>query len=205
MYNPPAFREDDPAILARIMNSARLSLLVSNGEGGVPVVTHLPLLFEADRVIGHVARANPHWRGLSRAIAVFQGVEAYVSPSAYASKAEHHRVVPTWNYEAVHAEGPVEIVEDGPRLHGIVTQLTAHHESRRAQPWAVEDAPADFVAAQLKGIVGVVLTVERLVGKRKLSQNRQAADFHGAVGELASREDARDRAVAEAMRALPPR
>jgi len=107
MYNPPAFREDDPAILAGIMDRARLSLLVSNGADGMPVVTHLPLLYRDGQVIGHVARANPHWRGLSRGIAVFQGVEGYVTPSSYPSKAEHHRVVPTWNYEAVHAHGAI--------------------------------------------------------------------------------------------------
>lgn len=200
MYNPPAFREDDPAILAEIMDRARLSLLVSNGADGMPVITHLPLLYRDGQVIGHLARANPHWRGLSRGIAVFQGVEGYVTPSSYPSKAEHHRVVPTWNYEAVHAHGPIEIIEDAARLHGIVSVLTAHHEGRRAQPWAVTDAPDDFVAGQLKGIVGVVLTVERLIGKRKLSQNRNAADAQGAAAALAASPDARDQAVAEAMR-----
>jgi transcriptional regulator len=200
VYNPPAFREDDPAILAEIMARSRLSLLVSNGADGVPIITHLPLLFVDRQVIGHVARANPHWRGLARGIAVFQGVEGYVTPSSYPSKAEHHRVVPTWNYEAVHAHGPIEIIEDAARLHGIVSVLTAHHEGQRAQPWAVTDAPDDFVASQLKGIVGVVLTVERLIGKRKLSQNRNAADAHGAAAALAASEDARDQAVAAAMR-----
>ena len=200
MYNPPAFREDDPALLAEIMARSRLSLLVSNGADGMPVITHLPLLFSEGQVIGHLARANPHWRGLTRGVAVFQGVEGYVTPSSYPSKAEHHRVVPTWNYEAVHAHGPIEIIEDAARLHGIVSVLTAHHEGRRAQPWAVTDAPDDFVASQLKGIVGVVLTVERLIGKRKLSQNRNTADAHGAAATLAASEDARDQAVAAAMR-----
>lgn len=200
MYNPPAFREDDPAILAGIIDRARLSLLVSNGADGTPVITHLPLLHRDGQVIGHVARANPHWRGLTRGIAVFQGVEGYVTPSSYPSKAEHHRVVPTWNYEAVHAHGPIEIIEDPARLHGIVSALTAHHEGRRAQPWAVSDAPDDFVASQLKGIMGVVLTVETLIGKRKLSQNRDAADAHGAAATLASSTDPRDQAVAAAMR-----
>lgn len=200
MYNPPAFREDDPALLAEIMARSRLSLLVSNGADGMPVITHLPLLFSEGQVIGHLARANPHWRGLTRGVAVFQGVEGYVTPSSYPSKAEHHRVVPTWNYEAVHAHGPIEIIEDAARLHGIVSVLTAHHEGRRAQPWAVTDAPDDFVASQLKGIVGVVLTVERLIGKRKLSQNRNTADAHGAAAALAASEDARDQAVAAAMR-----
>ncbi len=200
MYNPPAFREDDPEVLQRIMAAARLSLLVSNGADGMPVITHLPLQYASGVVIGHVARANPHWQGLQRGVAVFQGVEAYVSPSSYPSKAEHHRVVPTWNYEAVHAHGPIEVVQDAGRLREIVAGLTDAHEAKRAQPWSMDDAPAEFIAGQLKGIVGVVLRVERLIGKRKLSQNRNAADAGGAATDLAGREDARDRAVAEAMR-----
>jgi transcriptional regulator len=204
MYTPPAFREDDPAILASIMAAARLSLLVSNGADGLPMITHLPLQYRGGpggaMVIGHIARANPHWHGLERGVAVFQGVEGYVSPSSYPSKAEHHRVVPTWNYEAVHAHGTIEVVQDAGRLREIVAGLTDAHEAKRAQPWSVDDAPAEFVAGQLKGIVGVVLRVERLIGKRKLSQNRSAADAGGAADDLAARADARDRAVAAAMR-----
>ncbi len=199
MYTPPAFREDDPAILAAIMAAARLSLLVSNGADGVPLITHLPLQFRAGVVIGHMARANPHWRGLERGVAVFQGVEGYVSPSSYHSKAETHQVVPTWNYEAVHAHGAIEVVEDAGRLHEIVSGLTRAHEETREDPWAVTDAPEKFIAGQLKGIVGVVLRVERLIGKRKLSQNRNAADAGGAAAALAASPDARDQAVAAAM------
>ena len=199
MYTPPAFREDDPDILAAIMAAARLSLLVSNGADGAPLITHLPLQYFPGVVVGHMARANPHWRGLERGVAVFQGVEGYVSPSSYPSKAEHHRVVPTWNYEAVHAHGAIEVVQDAGRLREIVGGLTDAHEKGRARPWSVDDAPAEFVAGQLKGIVGVVLTVERMIGKRKLSQNRSAADAAGAAGDLAARGDARDRAVAAAM------
>ena len=199
MYTPPAFREDDPEILAAIMAAARLSLLVSNGADGVPLITHLPLQFRAGVVIGHMARANPHWHGLERGVAVFQGVEGYVSPSSYPTKAETHQVVPTWNYEAVHAHGAIEVVEDAGRLHEIVSGLTHAHEESRADPWAVTDAPEKFIAGQLKGIVGVVLRVERLIGKRKLSQNRNAADAGGAAAALAASPDARDRAVAAAM------
>lgn len=187
-------------VLAGIMAAARLSLLVSNGADGMPVITHLPLQYRAGVVIGHIARANPHWHGLERGVAVFQGVEGYVSPSSYPSKAEHHRVVPTWNYAAVHAHGPIEVVQDAGRLREIVAGLTDAHEAGRARPWSVDDAPAEFIAGQLKGIVGVVLRVERLIGKRKLSQNRSAADAGGAADDLAGREDARDRAVAAAMR-----
>jgi transcriptional regulator len=207
MYNPPAFREDRPEILHALIRQARLALLVSNGSGGVPDVTHLPLTLDAagGTLIGHVARANPHWRALreaGRAIAVFREAEAYVSPNWYPSKAEHRKVVPTWNYETVHAEGPVETIEDTDRLHAIVSQLTAEKEAAQPRPWAVADAPAEFVAGQLRGIVGLVLRIERLTGKRKLSQNRVAQDRDGAMAGLAASEDPRDQATAAAMRAV---
>ena len=205
MYNPAAFREDRPEILHGLIRQARLALLVSNGAGGVPDVTHLPLTLdaEAEVLIGHAARANPHWQALreaGRAIAIFRGAEAYVSPNWYPAKAEHHRVVPTWNYEAVHAEGPVELIEDSARLHAIVSQLTAEKEAAQPRPWAVADAPEAFVAGQLKGIVGLVLRIETLTGKRKMSQNRAAADRDGAAAGLAASEDPRDRDAAAAIR-----
>ena len=209
LYQPPAFREERLDILHGLIRSARLAMLVSNGPDGVPDVTHLPLLLvEEDgaeaRIIGHVARGNQHWRRLAavgRAVAVFHGVEAYVSPNWYASKAEHGKVVPTWNYEAVHAEGPVEVVEDAERLRAFVSRLTEAREAAQPRPWSVEDAPAPFVAGQLRGIVGVSMRVERLVGKRKLSQNRAPADRDGAIAGLGASGDARDRDAASAMRA----
>ncbi|MFL1463847.1 FMN-binding negative transcriptional regulator [Roseococcus sp. DSY-14] len=182
LYNPPAFREERLEALLPLMQAPRLALLACHGPGGVPALSHLPLLTDGRRVVGHLARANPQvaaLRAAGRAIAVWTGAEGYVSPSAYASKREHGKVVPTWNYEAVHAEGPVELVEDAARLREIVAGLTDHHEAGRPEPWAVEDAPEAFVQAQLKGIVGVVLTVEALSGKRKLSQNRPEADQAG--------------------------
>ena len=209
LYQPPAFREERPEVLRGLIRSARLAMLVSNGPDGVPDVTHLPLLLVeedgAEALIGHVARGNPHWRRLAdagRAVAVFQGVEAYVSPNWYPSKAEHHKVVPTWNYEAVHAEGPVEIVEDAERLHDFVARLTAAREAAQPRPWSVADAPAAFVAGQLRGIVGFSLRVERLVGKRKLSQNRAPADRDGAITGLEASGDARDQDAASAMRTV---
>lgn len=203
MYTPPAFREDRPEILHRIMRQPRLALLMCNGTDGVPAASHLPLMLAAERgiIIGHLARANPHWQALraaGRAIAVFAGPEGYISPSSYPSKAEHGRVVPTWNYEAVHAEGPVEIVEDAARLHEIVSTLTDLHEAPRQNPWGVSDAPDAYIAGQLKGIVGMVLRIEKLTGKRKLSQNRGEADRAGAVAGLG--ED--QAALANAMRAV---
>lgn len=209
MYNPPAFREDRPEVLGEIIRAARLALLVSAAaDGGVPDATHLPMTLVPDEgphgtLYGHVAKANPHWRGLAAAgaaRAIFTGPEAYVSPSLYPSKQEHGRAVPTWNYVAVHAIGPVEIVEDAERLHGIVSRLTDRHEASRSDRWAVTDAPDDFVASQLKGIVGVVLRIDTLIGKRKLSQNRAEPDREGVIAGLSASAEPADRAVAEVMR-----
>ncbi|NOG70667.1 FMN-binding negative transcriptional regulator [Roseicella sp. DB1501] len=210
MYNPPAFREDRPDILYGLIREARLALLVSNGATGVPDVTHLPMLLieEQGVLLGHLARANPHAAALreaGRALAIFRGAEAYVSPNWYPSKAEHHRVVPTWNYEAVHVEGTVEMIDEPARLHAIVSLLTERQEAAQPRPWSVEDAPAAFVAGQLKGILGVSLRIERLIGKRKLSQNRDAADRAGAEAGLASSADPRDRAMAAVMKGAAPR
>jgi len=208
LYQPAAFRVEDPVELHAAMASARLAILASNGPDGVPDITHLPLSLDRESgglgsLIGHVARANPHaarLRVAGRAVAVFQGVEAYVSPNWYASKAEHHRVVPTWNYEVIHAAGTVELVDDPAALHRIVDRLTRHHERTQARPWSVDDAPPAFVAGQLKAIVGIVLRIDHLIGKRKLSQNRALADREGAAAGLEASDDARDRAVATAMR-----
>ncbi len=207
LYQPTAFQEARPEILHPLIQAARLAMLVSNGPEGLPDITHLPLVLEPGQgpqgtLYGHVARANPHWHRLAeagRATAVFTGAEAYVSPNFYPSKAEHHRVVPTWNYEAVHAVGSIEIIEAPEELLNLVTRLTDHSERAQARPWQVREAPQDFIYAQLRGIVGLALRIERLAGKRKLSQNRGAADREGAIAGLAGSEDARDRAAAAAM------
>ncbi|HEY8614295.1 MAG TPA: FMN-binding negative transcriptional regulator [Roseomonas sp.] len=202
MYTPPAFRENDPAALRRLIAASRLALLTTNGPDGIPLVTPLPLVLDGDHLIGHLARANPHAKALSatpRALAVFLGPEAYVSPGFYASKAEHGRVVPTWNYEAVTVEGALETFDDPARLHDAVSRLTNRHEAGRAEPWSVTDAPPEFIAAQLRGIIGLRLSVERIIGKRKLSQNRSEEDRSGVRQGLAASGDARDQALAEAM------
>lgn len=204
MYNPPHFAEADTAKLHDAIDAARLALLVSNGAEGVPDATHLPLLLDraGNRLIGHLAKANGHLarlRAAGRARAVFTGPEAYVSPSFYATKAEHGRVVPTWNYVAIHAEGPVELVENPDALRAIVTALTEKHEGTRDRPWAVSDAPEDFLRAHMKGIVGVVMRIERLTGKWKMSQNRSQADQDGVRAGLAASDDRRDQDAAAAM------
>ncbi len=190
MYTPPAFREENQAEIIGIMRAARLPILVTMGED--LFATHLPLMYRAEpaphgQLIGHVAKANPQWRNFDpahQAMAIFQAHDAYISPSWYATKQETGRVVPTWNYQAVHAYGRLEIIEDPQPLYGIVAALTERHEAGRDDPWQVTDAPADYVQAQLKGIVGIVMTIERLIGKQKLSQNRNAADCAGVVNGL---------------------
>jgi transcriptional regulator len=141
-------------------------------------------MFDGERLIGHIARANKQWKELDtsvEAMAIFSGVDGYVSPSYYATKRETGRVVPTWNYEAVHAYGRLEVIEDTDKILEIVTRLTNTYESRREHPWQVSDAPADYVGMQLKGIVGLVLHISRLVGSRKFSQNKTPADLEGVI------------------------
>jgi transcriptional regulator len=189
MYIPAAFAENDPAELRAIMRAASLPILISPTAAGL-IATHLPLSFEEpDRLIGHFARANPHWRSFTRgadSLAIFTAMDGYVSPSWYPSKAATGKVVPTWNYTAVHATGGLEIIEDPEALRGIVTSLTDRFEASRQKPWGLSDAPPDYIAAMLKGIVGVVLHITKLEGKAKLSQNKSRADQEGvAVGAAA--------------------
>jgi transcriptional regulator len=202
MYIPPAFREDDPATLRQIMQEARLATLVTATAEGL-VATPLPLVLDAEAgahgvLLGHVARANPQWKlpVIGEALIVFQGPDAYVTPSWYPAKREHGKVVPTWNYVAVHAYGRAEFFVDADRLLAVVERLTALHERPRAEPWAVSDAPADFIASQLKGIVGVSIAITRIEGKRKLSQNRDAADRDGVAAGLSASEREGDRVMA---------
>jgi transcriptional regulator len=203
MYVPPAFREDDLAALHGTMREARLANLVTATAEGL-IATPLPLFLAPEEgpygtLYGHLARANPQWKlpPTGDAMALFMGPDAYVSPSWYPSKREHGKVVPTWNYVAVHAHGPAESFEDPDRLLGVVTRLTDLHERSRAEPWAAADAPASSVRAQLKGIVGLRLPIARLEGKRKMSQNRSAADRAGVAAGLAASDRASERAAAE--------
>lgn len=203
MYVPPAFREDDLAALHGTMRDVPLANLVTATAEGL-VATPLPLFLAPEEgpygtLYGHLARANPQWKLPPRgdAMALFTGPDAYVSPSWYPSKREHGKVVPTWNYVAVHAYGPAEFFEDANRLLEVVARLTDLHEQSRAEPWAVTDAPPSFVRAQLKGIVGLRLPIARIEGKRKMSQNRSAVDRAGVAAGLAASDRAFERAAAE--------
>ena len=203
MYVPAAFKDDDIESIRATIRSARLATLVTATAEG-PIATPLPLFLDASEgehgvLYGHIARGNPQWRSAPNgdALAIFMGPEAYVTPSWYATKQETGKVVPTWNYIAVHAYGPVEFFQEPERLLEVVTRLTNIREQPRAQPWAVGDAPADFIASQLRGIVGLRLAVTRFEGKRKMSQNRPEADRSGVAAGLAASETPRDREVAE--------
>ena len=188
MYVPPAFREEDTETLHAAMRAVRLPVLVGTGPDGL-IASHVPMLLDPDAgefgtLYGHLAKANPHVRATGPALAIFQGPEAYITPSWYASKQVDHKVVPTWNYVAVHASGTVEWFDDPPRLLDLVTQLTEREEAGRTLPWAVSDAPKDFIAGMLKGFVGFALPIAKLEGKWKMSQNRPPADRAGVVGGL---------------------
>lgn len=215
MYVPPAFREDRPEVLRDAIRRTDLAILVSVGPDGI-IASHVPMLLDAavgsnGMLLGHIARANPQWRTKTpevEGLAIFTGPEAYISPNWYATKRETGKVVPTWNYIAVHVYGRLIFFDDREPLRALVTRLTERHEGALPKPWAVSDAPADFVNAQLKGIVGFRMEITRLEGKWKMSQNRPAVDRLGVVEGLRQQGGAVQAAVADevadAMRSGKP-
>jgi transcriptional regulator len=212
MYTPPAFAETDPDRLFEFIDAHPLATLVSASPEGALVATHLPLLLDRaagprGTLIGHLARANDQHRQLTGgrpALAIFTGADAYITPAWYASKLEHGRVVPTWNYVAVHAQVTPRVIEDPAWLRAHVDALTRRHEGARNVQWKVNDAPAGYVEAQLRGIVGVELAIDRLEGKWKMSQNRPDADIAGVVEGLSASPDPRAREVAGIVAARRP-
>jgi len=189
MYLPTMFKEDRVERLHGFIRASGLATLVTQTPAGL-IASHVPMLLDASpspygTLIGHVARPNPQARGaLGDALAIFQGPDAYITPSWYATKRATGKVVPTWNYIAVHAYGTVEFFDDPARLLDLVTRLTDRHEGRRSAPWAVSDAPEEFIQGMLKGIVGFAIPISRLEGKWKMSQNRPAEDRVGVVAGL---------------------
>ncbi|KIP96635.1 MULTISPECIES: FMN-binding negative transcriptional regulator [Pseudomonas] len=206
MYVPSAFRQNDLAALHREIADCRLATLISHGENGLQA-SHLPLLLRPGEgrngtLYGHLARANPHWQVLAEggeALVTFNSADAYISPSWYPAKAEHGKVVPTWNYIAVHAYGQAAVFDDSERLLSLLDELSARHENPRPQPWALNDAPREYIAGMLRAIVGFALPIERLEGKWKLGQNRSEADRQGVHDGLSASADPRDRALAQRM------
>ncbi|AKS32141.1 FMN-binding negative transcriptional regulator [Mycolicibacterium goodii] len=205
MYLPPKFALSSERIDAALAQ-AGFAQLVSHAATGL-VVTPLPLLYDVERhaLLGHVARANDHWRAAgAETVAIFTGPQAYVSPSFYPTKTETGKVVPTWNYEVLNVYGTLRVHDDPQWLLDLVTRLTDRHEAGRAQPWRVADAPASYTRAQLNGIVGVELTVERVEAKAKMSQNQPPRNRAGVVAGLAASGSALDAEVSERVAALDP-
>lgn len=201
MYRPAANVVDE-ATGWEILAANPVGHLVTSVDGSLDAA-FVPFLVDATdrRALAHVARANPLWRSADGATAllIVTGADAYVSPSYYATKRETGRVVPTWNYTAVHAHGTLRVHHDTGWLREQVDRLTDRHEQPRDEPWATTDAPADYVERNLRAIVGIELVVDRLEAKRKLSQNRSADDFAGVVAGL-THGTPRERAVAHDMR-----
>ena len=193
MYVPTNFAEERVPVLHETIRAIKFGTLVTLG-GEDMTASHVPMLVDPEpapygTLIGHIARANPQWKDASdkvRALAIFLGPDAYITPSWYATKRQTGKVVPTWNYAAIHAYGRVRFIEDPERLLQIVTRLTDTHEGNRAMPWAVTDAPADYVKGMLRAIVGFEIQIERLEGKWKMSQNRPAEDRAGVIEGLRS-------------------
>jgi transcriptional regulator len=207
MYLPTHFSESRPAVLRAFIRDHPLGLLVTQNRSGDIDANSVPFVLDADGdapgvLRAHVARANPLWktaRDDADALVVFQGPHGYVSPAWYPSKAEHGKVVPTWNYVMVQARGRLRAIDDRAWLRDFVSRLTDRHEAGRPAPWAASDAPADFLETMLGAIVGIEITLSSLVGKWKVSQNRSAADRAGVVeGLVRERGDA---ALADEVRA----
>jgi transcriptional regulator len=192
MYLPKHFEETRAEVLHELIRAQPLGLLVTLNDAGLQA-NPVPFILDPDPAGGpgslraHVARANPLWRetrGDVDALVVFQGPQAYVSPNWYPSKAEHAKVVPTWNYVMVQARGPLRAIDDAAWVRAFVTRLTTRHEAAQAQPWAVTDAPPDYIETMTRAIVGIEITLAALTGKWKVSQNRSAADRAGVANGL---------------------
>ena len=214
MYIPSSFAEHDVATLHAFLEAHPLAALVTDSGSSGLFATHLPLVLDRSAgpmgtLFGHFARANLHCAHISggpaEALVIFTGPDAYISPEWYRTKQETGRVVPTWNYAAVHAYGALRLRDDPQFLRQHLEALVSRHESDRVRPWHVSDAPADFIAQQMKAIVGIELAIERLEGKWKMSQNRSAADIDGVIDALGSSKAVRDHAVADIVAERRPK
>ena len=207
MYEPTHFKVENSASLHKVMREHPLALLITAGALG-PIANAIPFTLEADigprgTLRAHCARANPQWRELAEGAAplvVFQGIERYISPSFYASKKEHGKVVPTWNYVMVQARGRAKVQDNAPFVRAQIEQLTNTHESASAHAWQVGDAPDDFVAAQMRAIVGIEIEINDLRGKFKVSQNRPAQDKASVLAALSAGAGDTDQQMAALLR-----
>jgi transcriptional regulator len=211
MYTPRDFVLEDTATIHQFLHAHPFAILVTTTPQGL-VATHLPLMFDEQpaphgTLIGHVSRANLQWRDSDpahEALAIFSGPETYVTPNWYAAKQETGRVVPTWNYAAIHVYGTLEFFDDPDRLRRIVTRLTDVHEAASPEPWKVADAPPIYIDSQLKAIVGFELRITRIEAKQKFNQNRSPEDRAGVIRGLRDLNDPRKTEVADLMTELEP-
>jgi transcriptional regulator len=192
MYVPTHFAADPQTVRDLLLNQGASDLVTATSDG--LVATLLPFVYDPSvgahgTLLGHLARNNDQWRlpPLGHALVIVRGPDAYVSPSWYATKAEHGRVVPTWNYVTAHVYGDLVVHDDPAWVESLVRRLTDRHEAREPRPWSVDDAPSEYVAGQLRAIVGVEVVISRIEAKVKLSQNRSAADMDGVVAGLVAR------------------
>jgi transcriptional regulator len=206
MYIPAHFAADDAAVGELLHRHGAADLITLTVEG--LAATMLPFIYVPDAgdlgaLHGHLARNNPQWKlpAQGDSLVIVRGPDAYISPAWYASKAEHGRVVPTWNYVTAHVYGRLVVHDDTAWTEDLVRRLTAKHEAGRARPWSVDDAPPEFIAGQLRAIVGVELLITRIEAKAKLSQNRPPADVDGVIDGLRARGDTRSADAVEQARA----
>ncbi|QRX81251.1 FMN-binding negative transcriptional regulator [Glaciimonas sp. PAMC28666] len=207
MYLPKHFAEPGVDVMHNLMRAHPLSTLITMTAEGIEA-NHIPLLLSAQpgpfgTLHGHVARANPLWRDHqkdSEVLAVFSGPNAYISPNWYATKKEHGKVVPTWNYAVTHAYGTLRVIDDAVWLRAHLTALTAHHEANLPQPWAVEDAPYDYTEKMITAVVGIEITITRLIGKWKVSQNQPANNRETVIQVLNTSGDAQAACMAALIR-----
>tara|TARA_B110000503_G_C7085095_1_gene386909 strand:+ start:609 stop:1232 length:624 start_codon:yes stop_codon:yes gene_type:complete len=189
MYIPLHFKISEVAELHRIISENPFGILVTAGK--MLDANHIPFLFDVTQgemgvLTSHVARANPIWKDMANSdvLVIFRGAESYISPNWYPSKHEAHRHVPTWNYEVVHVHGKLTIQDDGDFIRDHVDLLTKTHEANESKPWKMSDAPKDYMEMMLKAIVGIQITLTKIEGKAKLSQNRELRDKLGAINAL---------------------
>ncbi len=203
VYRPPAFVEDDTATIVQLARRAAFAHLTVVDDDGAPTSTPVPFLNDdhGSHVRAHLARPNPVWRlAPCRALLIVPLSDTYISPSWYPSKQEHGKVVPTWNYEVVHVHGELIAHDDPAWIEQQIRDLTDFHEARFERPWSIDDAPDGYIGKAARGIVGVELVIDRLAGKRKLSQNRDAADTAGVLAGLDASDGRGAAAIAAAMR-----
>ena len=207
MYEPSHFKVEDRAQLHAVIRQHPLATLVTTGEGGL-LANPVPFVLHAEEgengvLRAHLARPNPQWKAIAagaETLLIFTGVERYVTPSWYATKQEHGKVVPTWNYVTVQVRGPARAIEEPAWLHAQLESLTRQQEAPRAEPWAVTDAPAAFIAGQARGIVGIEVEIVSILGKFKLSQNRREDDKLGVFQGLSVEADSDSQAMAALVR-----